>query len=51
VTAEGVETREQAEILTRLGCDRLQGYYFARPMAFSDLLHFLETPDSLVRGA
>lgn len=51
VTAEGVETREQAEILTRLGCDRLQGYYFARPMAFSDLLNHLETPDSLVRGA
>lgn len=51
VTAEGVETREQAEILTRLGCDRLQGYYFARPMAFSDLLNFLETPDSLLRGA
>ncbi|WP_306142413.1 EAL domain-containing protein [Roseibium sp. MMSF_3412] len=51
VTAEGVETREQAEILTRLGCDRLQGYYFARPMAFSDLLNFLDTPDSLVRGA
>ena len=51
VTAEGVETHEQAEILTRLGCDRLQGYYFARPMAFSDLLKFLETPDSLLRGA
>ncbi len=51
VTAEGVETREQAEILTRLGCDRLQGFYFARPMAFSDLLSYLETPDSLVRGA
>ncbi len=42
VTAEGVETREQAEILARLGCDRLQGYYIARPMAFQDLVSFLD---------
>ncbi|MFK7763158.1 MAG: EAL domain-containing protein [Roseobacter sp.] len=42
VTAEGVETREQAEILARLGCDRLQGYYIARPMPFSDLRAFLD---------
>jgi len=31
--AEGVETREEAELLTELGCDLLQGYYFARPGA------------------
>ena len=29
--AEGVETSEQYELLCQLGCDRLQGYYFARP--------------------
>ncbi|MET1413327.1 EAL domain-containing protein [Roseibium sp. HPY-6] len=51
VTAEGVETREQAEILTKLGCDRLQGYYFARPKAFPDLLSFLESPDGFVTEA
>ncbi|MBO0941142.1 EAL domain-containing protein, partial [Acidovorax temperans] len=32
VTAEGVETLEQAEYLVEQGCDVLQGYAFARPM-------------------
>lgn len=31
VTAEGVETQEQSELLSRLGCDVLQGYFFGRP--------------------
>ena len=32
VVAEGVEERAQHEILRRLGCDLIQGFYFARPM-------------------
>ena len=32
VTAEGVETEQQVQILTRLQCDEFQGYYFAKPM-------------------
>jgi EAL domain-containing protein (putative c-di-GMP-specific phosphodiesterase class I) len=31
VVAEGVEQAEQAEALTRMNCDMLQGYLFARP--------------------
>ena len=31
VTAEGVETAEQSAILSSIGCDVLQGYYFGRP--------------------
>lgn len=31
VVGEGVETPEQAEFLTRGGCEQLQGYLFARP--------------------
>lgn len=32
VIAEGVETAEQADLLTTLQCDELQGYYFSRPV-------------------
>ena len=31
-TAEGVETSEEAELIRNLGCDKIQGYYFGRPM-------------------
>lgn len=30
--AEGVETQAQRDLLVQLGCDYLQGYYFARPL-------------------
>lgn len=32
VTAEGVETREQAEFLRKLKCNDIQGYYFSKPL-------------------
>jgi EAL domain-containing protein (putative c-di-GMP-specific phosphodiesterase class I) len=32
VTAEGVETAEQAALLTSYGCGQAQGYLFHRPM-------------------
>ena len=37
VTAEGVESAEQARMLKYLGCDFLQGYYFSRPVAADDI--------------
>ncbi len=35
VVAEGVENREQAELLSTLGCTQVQGYYYARPLTVS----------------
>lgn len=32
VVAEGVETAEQAELLTEVGCDYLQGFLFSKPV-------------------
>jgi diguanylate cyclase (GGDEF)-like protein len=37
VVAEGVETEAQRDALMALGCDELQGYLFAKPMAASAL--------------
>jgi EAL domain-containing protein (putative c-di-GMP-specific phosphodiesterase class I) len=37
VTAEGVETFEQAMILKSLSCEILQGYYFSKPIPASDI--------------
>jgi diguanylate cyclase (GGDEF)-like protein/PAS domain S-box-containing protein len=36
VIAEGVETREQLDLLFAHGCDEIQGYYFARPASAQD---------------
>jgi EAL domain-containing protein (putative c-di-GMP-specific phosphodiesterase class I) len=38
VVAEGVETGTQAAFLADAGCDCMQGYLFARPAPFADLL-------------
>ena len=48
VVCEGVETKEQLEIVTKLGADMMQGYYCARPMepeAFADFISEAHDPD------
>jgi EAL domain-containing protein (putative c-di-GMP-specific phosphodiesterase class I) len=41
VVAEGVETAEQQEQLVMMGCDRLQGYYFSRPVPADELFAWM----------
>ena len=41
--AEGVETEEQMLTLQGLGCDIVQGYYFARPMPAKDFEAYLKS--------
>lgn len=43
ITAEGVETRAQAEFLADIACHQLQGFYFSRPLDHIDMPHYLLT--------
>lgn len=38
---EGVETAEQVDIIGRLGCSTMQGYFFAKPMPQSEVETFI----------
>jgi EAL domain-containing protein (putative c-di-GMP-specific phosphodiesterase class I)/CheY-like chemotaxis protein len=40
--AEGIETEDQLEILKKLGCDRGQGWLFARAMEFQAAVDWVE---------
>lgn len=43
---EGVETKPQLELLERMGCNLIQGYYFAKPMSEADTLKYLDNTDN-----
>jgi diguanylate cyclase (GGDEF)-like protein/PAS domain S-box-containing protein len=47
VVAEGVETREQLEILQQHGCPQGQGYYFCRPVPAEQFRQLLENETAL----
>lgn len=43
--AEGVETKDQVELLKGIGCDQVQGYYYAKPMPKEEFFAMLEKQD------
>lgn len=47
LVAEGVETEQQREFLSRLGCDMLQGYLFSKPLPFDQIVPYLLMHPSL----
>ncbi|SCZ79548.1 bifunctional diguanylate cyclase/phosphodiesterase [Pseudobutyrivibrio xylanivorans] len=38
VAAEGVEAEEEVEFLSEIGCAKLQGFYFCKPVSLAELL-------------
>jgi diguanylate cyclase (GGDEF)-like protein/PAS domain S-box-containing protein len=42
VIAEGVETKEQIEHLMKHGCDKIQGYFYCKPLPEKEVIQFIE---------
>lgn len=42
VVAEGVENEAQLVLLSSMGCDLVQGYYFSKPLVAEECLRFIE---------
>lgn len=47
VVAEGIESQEQAALLKKLGCDKLQGFYFSKPLTASAFEELLANPRNI----
>lgn len=41
VIAEGIETREQVDVLIEIGCHEGQGYYFSMPLSSEDFQRYM----------
>lgn len=42
VVAEGVENGQQVELLRKMGCDYIQGYYYSKPLPIEELIDFIQ---------
>ncbi len=51
VVAEGVETREQHNLLRNLGCRYGQGFLFSRPVSVEAITEMLRLPGRILPGA
>lgn len=43
VLCEGVETAQQSQFLSRMGCDMFQGYFYSRPLPEEEYYSYLES--------
>ena len=50
VVAEGVETEDQLRVVTTLGCEYAQGYYFSKPAAAKTTLALMKEREELERS-
>lgn len=45
--AEGVEDAKQSALLKKMGCDIVQGYFYAKPMPQNEFKELLDNPENL----
>ena len=50
-TAEGVEDGEQANLIRNLGCDKIQGFYFGRPMSNEEARRLFNVQGATLKSA
>ena len=46
VVVEGIETKNQLEVMEAMGVDFIQGYYFSKPIPENDFLDYLKKNNS-----
>ena len=55
VLCEGIEKKQQAEMLRRIGCDQFQGYHYYQPMPYEEALLLFQdignTDDTVREGS
>lgn len=49
VIAEGAETAEQVDFLSKNHCDQVQGFFFSKPVTFADIKELLTQDDFVDR--
>lgn len=42
LVVEGAETRAAVDLLEKMDCDYIQGFYFSRPLPADEFIRFLE---------
>jgi diguanylate cyclase (GGDEF)-like protein len=50
-TAEGVETREQPDLVRKLGCTDVQGFFYSPPVPVQELTRLLAAPRGKIAAA